>query len=257
MDASDNLNSSSSSSSLSPGAAIRLLWAAAVLEEPAGSIQPLLLATLAGISPTTLSQHELRLLYQTHRLTQQQDWVSGDKAAQAARVRTYAAHEPQQQQWEKVGRLVSAGKKAAAAYAAASAARNKQQVQAVQRAFEELGFSAPVQGIRVDGGALQPDLAFIAGSSDGSSGSNDGSSGSSSSVKVALMCDHAGRYSRNAPYELLGYWRVYGWLLEADGWRVVRFPAHEWRLLMQDRGAHGGSTMAYVYNTLLAQGIVL
>jgi hypothetical protein len=156
------------------------------------------------------------------------------------------------------------GKKAAATYAAASAARNKQQVQAVQRAFEELGFTAPVQGIRVDGGALQPDLAFIAGSSGSnngssgsSSGSSDGSSGCSSSVKVALMCDHAGRHSRNAPYELLGYWRVCGWLLETDGWRVVRFPAHEWRLLMQDRAAHGGSTMAYVYNALLAQGIVL
>ena len=253
MDASDNL-SSSSSSSMSPGAAIRLLWAAAVLEEPAGNIQPLLLASLAGISPKTLSQHELRLLYQTHRLTQQQDWVSGDKTAQTARVGSIPQQQQQQQQqWEQVGRLVLAGKKAATAYAAASAARNKQQVQAVQRAFEELGFTAPVQGIKVDGGALQPDLAFIAGSSDGSSGSSDGSS----SMKVALMCDHAGRYSRNAQYELLGYWRVYGWLLEADGWRVVRFPAHEWRLLMQDRGAQGGSTMAYVYNTLLAQGIVL
>jgi hypothetical protein len=48
--------------------------------------------------------------------------------------------------------------------------------------------------------------------------------------------------------------RVYGWLLEADVWRVVRFPAHEWRLLMQDRGAQGGSTMAYVYNPFDAGG---
>jgi hypothetical protein len=71
------------------------------------------------------------------------------------------------------------------------------------------------------------------------------------------MCDHAGRYSRNAPFELLGYWKVVGWLLEADGWRVVRFPAHEWKVLMQDRGVHEGSAVSFVYNTFISHGIVL
>jgi hypothetical protein len=164
-------------------------------------------------------------------------------------------------------RLLTAAKAAAAHYATTSAARAKQQQLHVQDIFEDLGFEAPVKGFKLDGGALQPDLAFVARSSKGqhsstrgerdSGAAEDAAAAAAGDLKVAIMCDHAGRYSRNAPHQLLGYETVSGWLLEQAGWRVVRLPPHEWRLLLSDRGVQEGTAMSYVYNTLAAQGVAL
>jgi hypothetical protein len=242
-------SSSHDSPSLLPSTAVKLLWSLAVLEEPAASILPSLLSAVgaAAAGPGSLTQRELRLLHQARRLSVK-DWVAGASSSSSG-----STQEQQQQQeaWQALPRGLSRkAQAAAAAHATASAARGKQHVQAVQEAFGDLGFDAPVTGFRVDGGASQPDLAFV-------TGGGTGSSSSDAVAKFALMCDHAGRFSKNAPHELLGYWRVAGWLLEADGWRVVRLPAHEWQVLMQDRDAHSSSGLSYVYNALVAAGVKL
>lgn len=160
--------------------------------------------------------------------------------------------------WQRHTVLLSAAREAAGLHAAASASRSKQQARAVQDAFEGLGYDAPVKGLKVDGGGLRPDLAFVVAGTDAASTTSSSSIGSGGVMKVALMCDHGGRFSRNAPHELLGYWRVAEWLLQLDGWRIVRFPAHEWRALLSDREAREGATqLSYVFNTMAAQGVPL
>jgi hypothetical protein len=200
------------------------------------------MSALDDVIPQSLSQHELRLLYQAHKLM-----TKGWPLQKGSSLSSAAAAAADHEHWQQHQQLLAAAQEAVAAYAAVSAARSKQHVAAVVDAFEDLGFDPPVKGLKVDG--LQPDLAFVASSSSSSS------KGEKGDVKVALMCDHAGRYSRNAPFELLGYWRVHEWLLEADGWRVVRFPVHEWKVLMQDTSVHEGPAVGYVYNTLITQGI--
>jgi hypothetical protein len=329
-----------------------------VLGEADERLQALLLQRLDALKPKELSQQQLRMLYQAHRLTTQ-EWLQGkpgqqqqqqgeEDAADELAAGVFAAdedgsddeyqYEQQTDDWElqqqqqattpfvvviggsggvyadrraaasadeagdgqqeqqqvavegglvlhdiskcssssSVGsssssvpcwppRLLTAAKAAAAHHATTSAARAKQQQLHVQDIFEDLGYEAPVKGFRLDGGALQPDLAFVASSSKGKHSSTRGKKDSGAAedeaaaggLKVAIMCDHAGRYSRNAPHQLLGYETVSGWLLEQAGWRVVRMPPHEWRLLLSDRGVQDGTAMSYVYNTLAAQGVAL
>jgi hypothetical protein len=236
---------------VAPAAAIKLLWSLSVLEAADEQLQGLLLREL-GVrvsSPRQLSQQDLRLLHQAHRLSAQQQ--AGAEAGDA-------------EAWPP--RLLAAAHAAARAHAQSSAARSRAQQAAVQGAFGDLGLAAPVQGLTLDGGALQPDLAFVAGGAGSGPGSHQQQA--LPLLKVALMCDHAARHTRNAPHELLGYWRVAGWLLEADGWRIVRLPGHEWALLVagaQQRGKGGGdaaaaataAACAHVFNTLAAAGIPL
>jgi hypothetical protein len=356
-------------SQLSAAAAIKLLWVAAVLGEADQQLQVLLLQQLEGLNPRQLSQQQLRMLYQAHRLTSQ-NWLQGnlkqqqqqqgeedngaapapamdldlddeayedteeDKHVYSWQQQQQASTTPfvvviggsgsdstdtsttaavaapaggaadgqwqQRQQPEDVEggftlhdlskpsssssssssrsatsswppRLVAAAEAAAAHFAVTSATRSKQQQLHVQDIFDDLGFEAPLKGLRLDGGALQPDLALIAYSSKARRSRSRSSSSSTGDIKddgaaaaaaaeglkVAIMCDHAGRYSRNAPHQLLGYEIVTGWLLEQAGWRVVRLAPHEWRLLLSDRGVEEGTAMAYLYNTLAAQGVVL
>lgn len=140
--------------------------------------------------------------------------------------------------------VVEAACKAAVAHAIKSAKACRQLQQHIQDLFEEMGLEAPVQGFRVDGGALQPDLAFVA-------------QGEGLDLKVALLCDHDGSYTRNVPFQLLGYDTVEGWLLEKAGWKVVRLTPHEWQLILGDERVHEGSALAFLYNILAAQGIPL
>lgn len=151
--------------------------------------------------------------------------------------------------------LLAAAQSAAALHASTSAARSKQQQLHVQDLFEALGFETPAKGLKLDGGALQPDLAFVAETRTGKV--QAGQDVASAGLKVAIMCDHAGRYSRNAPHELLGYETVSGWLLEQAGWKVVRLAPHEWSLLLSDRGVDDGSALAFLYNSLAGQGVAL
>lgn len=140
--------------------------------------------------------------------------------------------------------LLAAARRAAASYASRSAKTSRAVQQHVQDLFEEMGLDAPVQGFKIDGGAMQPDLAFVAQNKD-------------LDLKVALMCDHVGRYSRNVPFQLLGYETVEGWLLEQAGWKVIRLTPHEWELILEDDRVHTGSALAFLYNTLAAQGLPL
>ncbi|WIA19490.1 hypothetical protein OEZ85_004101 [Tetradesmus obliquus] len=262
-------------SQLSAATAIKLLWVAAVLGEADPQLQVLLLQRLEGLKPRELSQQQLRLLYQAHRLSTQ-DWLQGAPAGQQqqqgeedaedsdAAAAAAAGGFEADEDYEYADQYAEA---AAAHFAAASAARSKKQQLHVQDIFEDLGFEAPVKGLRLDAGALQPDLALIASSSKArrksgrkgrrSAGGLGDDGAAADGVKVAIMCDHAGRYSRNAPHQLLGYETVTGWLLEQAGWKVVRLAPHEWRLLLNDRGVEEGTAMAYVYNTMAAQGVAV
>jgi hypothetical protein len=151
--------------------------------------------------------------------------------------------------------LLVAAAQAAAVRANKSASSSRQQQQHVQDLFEELGQAAPVSGLLLDGGALQPDLAFVAAVSAGKPSRSYGARGTD--MKVAVMCDDASRCSRNPPWQLLGYWTAHAWLLEQAGWKVVRLPAYEWQLLVQDLDAEDGSDLAWLCNSLAAQGIHL
>eukprot|EP00775_Hariotina_reticulata_P009355 gene9355-9518_t len=265
---------------LTPEAAVKLLWSLAVLEECDLQLQALLVQRLAGATPQQLSQDLLCLLHQAHRLLNT-DWLLQSEPARPPQGSAASAELAQPAQdlpatqsipghvlheasnarlssslshaWPE--QLLVAAAQAATVRANRSAGLSRQQQQHVQDLFEELGQEAPVTGLQLDYGALQPDLAFVApASSRGASGS---AATRGSDMKIAVMCDHAGRCSRNPPWQLLGYWTAHAWLLEQAGWKVVRLPAYEWQLLVQDPDAEDGSDLAWLCNSLAVQGIQL